>query len=1072
MAELSQEKFIRPWSGEDWSTIIEKGLLEIPDMDGLSGRKKMREASMPDNMRLFSLTNLYERIFGEYRETGSIMDVPESSWYRPSDSRQIPLVDQNLETVLGPAAGPHTQLAVNIVASYLTGSRFIELKTVQILDALEIEKPCIDMRDEGYNTEWSTELTLQDAWEEYAKAWILVHVIEELFFDGDASQPRFLFNMSVGYDLKGIQEEPMQQYIKRMMDSSREERFQTWLEETEKKLPKIVEAAGLDPQRIKGISSRISGKICNSVTLSTMHGCPPAEIESICSYLLKEFQLYTYVKLNPTLHGYEKVREVLDNLGYGYIQLNPEGFEHDLQWSDALPMLHRLNKIADEQKLIFGIKLSNTLAVKNNQEELPGEEQYMSGRSLFPLTIGLAALLSKEFEGKLPISFSGGVNRWNVKELFETGIRPITIASDFLKPGGYLRQTDLAKILEASDGWDLEEIDPALVEKLYTSSLEQEEYRKHYRGKERVSTPGPLPQYDCFVAPCVSACAISQHIPEYIRLVGEQRYGEALELIYERNALPSITGHICDHACQLKCTRKDYEGTVHIREIKKLAVLHGFDEYRSRIESLPESNGIKVAVIGAGPSGLSAAYFLAREGYEVEVFERAPDAGGVIRYIVPHFRIPREAIASDVDHIAEMGVKFHFNWQEEIDTEKIKARGFRYVIMGLGTYQPRRLEIAGEGQVFQAYNFLDRFNRDSKSLSIGKTPVVVGAGDTAMDCARAALRSPGVESVQVVYRRSIDEMPASEEEYELAVEDQVGFNWLKSPVEFNGKVLKVELMELGEADASGRRRPVGTGRFEELEATTVIYAIGDDPDAELLKTIGLSVEKGKAKTDPSGLTEKENVFLIGDGRTGSSTIVRCVQEGRNAADAICEKEARNYHRPEFVPFMDPAEMALEVEKKKSVLIKGFHPRKPYKIESFAKRELSRCLECNHICNKCVDVCPNRSNITLNIDQGFQNMNQIIHLDAYCNECGNCGTFCPWDGNPYLDKPTVFSHKADFSASKNPGWFLEGARVFVRDDGEVKDFDLVTYKAGEDELALIFKELHDSRPELFAPEEGR
>ena len=176
---------------------------------------------MGDKMRLIPFAELLERIFEEYRTAGSILDIPESSWYRKTDKRKIDIFGESCSTVLGPAAGPHTQLAGNILSSYLTGSRFIELKTVQILDSLEIEKPCIDAADEGYNTEWSTELALDEAWREYTKAWILLHLGDYLFnLNGPFAGRSFVFNMSVGYDMAGILKEPMQRYISRMKDSS------------------------------------------------------------------------------------------------------------------------------------------------------------------------------------------------------------------------------------------------------------------------------------------------------------------------------------------------------------------------------------------------------------------------------------------------------------------------------------------------------------------------------------------------------------------------------------------------------------------------------------------------------------------------------------------------------------------------------------------------------------------------------------------------------------------------------------------------------------------------------------
>ncbi len=1030
---------------------------------------------MSDLMRLTGMRSLYRRIFEEYRNQESIFDLPEEHWYRKPDERTVRILKENSGTVLGPAAGPHSQLAQNIISSYLTGSRFIELKTVQILDALEIEKPCIDIYDEGYNTEWSTELSLEEAWREYARAWIALHVIEELFDmkpkDGIRS---FIFNMSVGYDMKGIMSDRMQQYLNRMKDCSEEPLFQQWLDETASELPALIRGTRLEHKttKIPEILSRISGKICSSVTLSTMHGCPPDEIESICRYMLAEQNLDTYVKLNPTLLGFEAVQSILNGLGYDYVKLNRESFEHDLVYSDALEILTRLRQVAGDAGKIFGVKLTNTLAVVNNRGELPDSEMYLSGRALFSLSIGIAAKLSTHFDGTLPISFSGGITIHNVEAVFKTGIRPITIATDLLKPGGYMRQVQMACKLDKLENWNYEQIDVQALKKLSEESLSESTLMKNYRGEDEVHSPGLLPMFDCYEAPCVSACAIRQHIPEYIRLVGEGRYQDAMECIYERNALPSITGHICDHQCQLVCTRLDYDGCINIREIKKAAVLNGMEDYRKNLIKPKLSQNKKVAIVGAGPAGLSAAYFLAREGFPVTVFEREKDAGGVVRYIVPYFRIPREAISSDIDFIKEHGVEFVFNHPENIDVDGLRAEGFHYIILGIGTYQTRSLPIEGDNTaIYASLPFLSQFNHDSSKLQMGSHVVVIGAGDTAMDCARSALRCPGTRKATIVYRRAFRQMPASREEYEDALNDDVAFHWLRNPERFDKDgTLTLRVMELGEPDSSGRRRPIPTDRTETLKVDSLVYAIGDDPDAALLTRTGLNTDKNHhVQTSDGGETEIENVFLIGDGRTGTSTIVKCINEGRMSADTICRKENPSWERTEVLPFLDPAERKRQIMSKKGEISAKPDARAEYAVSAFGQTELHRCLECDYICNKCVDVCPNRANIAVPVKNEplFNNPFEIVHLDAYCNECGDCGRYCPWEGRPYIDKPTVFSSLADFENSENPGWLLNEGNLHVRFKGEVR----VNPEEGEDVEFKAFMRLYhlllETRPELFS-----
>jgi len=1041
---------------------------------------------MGDKMRLLPFCELLRRLFEEYRTQRSVFDIPEDRWYRKGDSRNLEIFGDRCETVLGPAAGPQTQLSQNIITSYLTGSRFIELKTVQVLDGLEIEKPCIDAYDEGFNTEWSTELSLQKAWEEYAKSWILLHLVEEIWdFRKSGTDRSFSFNMSVGYDLKGIKTKKMQTYLSRMMDSSQELQFQNWLDEMMTNVPAMLKGTGLEEkaEKLAEVKDRISGTICRSVTLSTMHGCPPDEIEAICRYMLVEKKLDTFVKLNPTLLGFSTVREILDNLEFEYISLNEEGFDHDLKYDDALAILTRLRKTALEEGRRFGVKLTNTLASVNDRDELPGGEMYMSGRALYPLSINLAAKLSEYFKGDLPISYSGGITIHNVEDVFKTGIRPITICTDLLKPGGYVRQVQMAEALEKIKKWEIASIDVKALKKLAASSLIEKTSHKEFRGPDEVTIEGPLNPFDCYVAPCVGACAIHQHIPEYIRLIGEQRYAEALEVIYEKNALPSMTGNICDNQCQLHCTRLDYEGCLNIREIKKIAVEKGMEGYLERWTKPEVTRESRCAVIGAGPAGLSAAYFLAREGFDVTVYEREPDAGGVVRYVVPHFRITREAIASDVNHIKRQGVKFVFNSGEKIDIEKLKSQGFTYIALGLGTYQTRSLPVKGDNKnIIPSLKFLTEFNKDPRGMRIGKNVVVIGAGDTAMDCARSAMRCKGTKHVTVVYRRAFTQMPASREEYEDARDDGVPFHWLRSPENFDSDgTLTLRIMKLAEKDDSGRRRPVPTDEIEIMAVDTLIYAIGDDPDEEVMKNIGLNTDKwGIVPTGENGETNLENVYLCGDSRTGASTIVKCIAEGRRTADAITGKDDKNWKRGELLPFVDPTMREQQIQDKKGFIITRPDARKYSDFVSFGKTELSRCLECNYVCNKCVDVCPNRANIALPVQDSplFTDPFQIIHIDAYCNECGDCGHFCPWEGRPYVEKPTIFSELEDFKNSSNPGWLVTGKKVRIRFKNQIcklslKDGKIVDHlnkDEDKEKFYALFELLMKNRSHLFGPVE--
>ena len=405
---------------------------------------------MSDRMRPIPFDKLINWILTE-EKTNSVFGVRKM--FQQKDEHKLTLFTEKLETPFGPAAGPHTQLAQNIIASYAAGSRFFELKTVQTLDGedLPVAKPCINANDEGYNVEWSTELTVPDAFNEYVKAWFILKLISREWELG--SDDGFIFNMSVGYDLKGIQSQKIDTFIEGLKNA---ENTAVWRECEAYALSHLSLFKHIDAEYIK----HISPKICTSITLSTLHGCPPQEIERIATYLITKKKLNTFIKCNPTLLGYEFARKTMDTLGYGYLVFDDHHFKDDLQFDDAVPMIQRLLKLGQENGLAFGVKLTNTFPVGIAQNELPGDEMYMSGRSLFPLTISLADRLSTVFEGKLRISFSGGADIFNVKKLFTMGIWPITLATTVLKPGGYQRMLQIANELNACeykafDGVDL-----------------------------------------------------------------------------------------------------------------------------------------------------------------------------------------------------------------------------------------------------------------------------------------------------------------------------------------------------------------------------------------------------------------------------------------------------------------------------------------------------------------------------------------------------------------------------------------------------------------------------------------
>jgi putative selenate reductase len=749
---------------------------------------------------------------------------------------------------------------------------------------------------------------------------------------------------------------------------------------------------------------------------------------------MEEKSLNTFVKLNPTLLGYKPVRKILDTLGFNYIILKESTFTHDLQWDDAIEIIKHLSKLATDCGRNFGVKLSNTLRIVNTLDILPGDEMYLSGRILFPITITLASRLSREFEGTLPISYSGGASQLNIIKLFETGIKPITVVTELLKPGGYLRMSEMARELEPiiEEKRQPKVIDVEKLDQLTEETLQENYYRKDWRGTKKVFVDRELPLTDCYIAPCVVSCPILQGIPEYIRLVGDGQYNRALGLIYLKNPLPHITGYICAHQCMYNCTRLDYEGAVGIREVKRIAAEHGKVTYRTnKIRSVTELLDTKVAVIGAGPAGLAVAYFLAKSGFRVTVFEKQDSPGGVITYVLPYFRIPGSAIEKDISNIKALGVNFRFGVSEEFSINDMNKEGYKYIFVGIGAEVSRKLRMTGDNNnVYEALDFLRSFNKNLGTLNLDRSVAVIGGGNTAVDSARSALRVDGVEKVFIIYRRTKDEMPADREEYKRALEEGVIFKPLLLPESFSKTgILKCRRMTLGAPDSSGRWSPVPTEETEEIAVDSVISAIGENIDKKFLTAHGLKIGKdSRPDVDLETLeTNFKNVFIGGDALRGPSTVVESIADARKAAEAIAKKEIPGWKGmdKDFNLGFDRKQQILEIYNKKGRLTAAQISEDD---EVIAENEAERCLECNVICNKCVDVCPNRANVAIEIDkkEGFHDAWQILHLDAWCNECGNCGTFCPYNGLPYKDKLTLFSTREDFKNSTNNGFLIAGS----------------------------------------------
>ncbi len=403
-----------------------------------------------------SLGTLLRRIHHEWTTRQRIFDLPSARiWKRDTGPDAVDLgfefLGRPCATPIGPAAGPHSQMAQNIVLAWLGGARLFELKTVQVLDDLDIARPCIDMQTIGYNIEWSQELSVAQSLAEYVKAWMIIHILERWGplreHVGDDPGP-FVFDMSVGYDLAGIQSEKVATFIRSMADASAE------IERLRHEIPdEFADVRELE----------FPTAISDTITLSTFHGCPPDEIEAITKHLIADHDIHTIVKLNPTLLGLDGVSAVVhDALGYDYIELKPSAFDEDLQFDRAITLIDELNAFAKGHGHRFGIKLTNTLVVNNHKSWMPDDTMYVSGAPLHVLATAVLDRLvdalpgrfevpgHRELGGDVMVSFSAGVTKDNLADTIAMGVNPATVCSDLLKPGGYGRLSPMLKALTAA----------------------------------------------------------------------------------------------------------------------------------------------------------------------------------------------------------------------------------------------------------------------------------------------------------------------------------------------------------------------------------------------------------------------------------------------------------------------------------------------------------------------------------------------------------------------------------------------------------------------------------------------
>ena len=519
-----------------------------------------------------------------------------------------------------------------------------------------------------------------------------------------------------------------------------------------------------------------------------------------------------------------------------------------------------------------------------------------------------------------------------------------------------------------------------------------EKWNPNYRDDNQINC------YDTGTAPCKTACPAHIAVQGYIKMAAQGRYLDALKLIKQDNPFPAVCGSICNRRCEEACTRGNVDNPVAIDEIKKFIAeqeLNAEKRYipplrtkRATLEPYPQ----KIAVIGAGPAGMSCAYFLANMSYKVTVFDKNAVPGGMLTLGIPSFRLDKDVVNAEIDVLRQMGVEFRCGVEvgKDITIQQLREQGYKGFFLAIGAQKSAPLGVKGDdlAGVFGGIDFLREVNLGSKP-EIGAKAAVIGGGNVAMDVCRTAVRL-GADEVYVIYRRSQDEMPADKEEVAEAMAEGVKFRFLNAPAEILGengrvKALKVEIMELGEADEKGRRKPVGTGRFEEIEVSAVIGAIGQKIDLGGIDAEGMVMNlNGTIAADPVTLqTAQPDIFVGGDVYTGPKFAIDAIAAGREGAVSL----HRFVHEGQSLTIARNRRHFIELDKNNVVIpVDGFDSAKRQSVahdaskaktfsndritftEDQVKKEAARCLGCG-----ATEVDENR-----------------------CLGCGLCTTRCEFD----------------------------------------------------------------------------
>lgn len=528
-------------------------------------------------------------------------------------------------------------------------------------------------------------------------------------------------------------------------------------------------------------------------------------------------------------------------------------------------------------------------------------------------------------------------------------------------------------------------------------------------------------------APCQMACPAGIDIPSYVTLIGMGKDAEAIQIIRRDNPFPWVCGLVCTRPCEFMCVRGRIDKPVSIKFMKAFAAERAMSERRYANPPKEADNGKKVCVIGAGPAGMSAAYYLVLKGYDVSVFESLPVAGGMIRVGIPRYRLPDEVIDREVGMLEDLGVKFIFNTRfgKDITIEQLRSEGFEAFFFAIGAHSSFKLDIPGENdypQVAEAIGFLKRVALGDHRLP-AKKAVIVGGGNVAIDAARTCLRL-GCHEVVMAYRRTRDEMPADAEEVEQAEEEGIHFSFLTIPIEVvgeNGKVsgLRCLKAKLVETEGSTRKSPVPIeGSDYIIEADMIISAIGQKVEQKSLTDISGLKWSRRGTIDINRIsmeTSIPGIFAAGDAVTGPATVIEAIGGGKRAADAI-DRYLSGIPQPKIPPvpvrhesvecLSVPAGTKMILQRPEMPLLNLDRRRTIFQqvelgySENEVREEARRCLRCDicRRCGECVKVCRDKMGINA-LQLGYLDFDHPVQTDfrkteEKCICCGSCANNCP------------------------------------------------------------------------------